>query len=91
MQMVSRQMAKKTMEIHWRLQAGIYGVGKQTKDWIVVGSWSPDTHVSSGQKEDNWTYNSTLSDLPPELTRKRKRKREETIDKQRLSKKINKV
>ena len=38
----------KQRKTHWRLQSGIYGVGKQTKDWIVVCSWSPDTHVSSG-------------------------------------------
>ena len=42
-------------------------VGKRTKDWIVVCSWSPDTHVSSGHNEDNLTYNSTISDFENQI------------------------
>ena len=41
------KLLNKQWKTHWRLQAGLCGVGKRTKDWIVVCSWSPDTHVSS--------------------------------------------
>ena len=70
MQMVSRQIAKQTMEN--TLDASSWNM----RDWetdkrlecIVVCSWSPGTHISSGHNEDNWIYNSTILDFETQIS-----------------------